>query len=78
MHELKIRANEINETKRREEIIQLSNAAINSMEEDLRIPRIKQSSNTVFRAKAKWYEYGEKSNKYFLNLNKVYKKQKLT
>jgi hypothetical protein len=31
----------------------------------------------VFRARANWYEHGEKSNKYFLNLNKRYKKQKV-
>ena len=26
---------------------------------------------------AKWFDKGEKSNKYFLNLNKKYKKQKV-
>ena len=77
MHELKIKASEITEVERRDEVVQLSEMAINSMEDDLKILRIKQSQNTQFRAKAKWYEYGEKSNKYFLNLNKVYKKQKL-
>jgi hypothetical protein len=38
---------------------------------------LKQSSETAFRARANWYEHGEKSNKYFLNLNKRYKKQKV-
>ena len=38
---------------------------------------MKQSSETSFRARANWYEYGEKSYKYFLNLKKKYKKQKL-
>ena len=47
------------------------------MEDDSKIMRIKQRSNFVFRAKAKWYKFGKKSNKYFLNLNKIYKKQKL-
>ena len=37
----------------------------------------KQSAATAFRSKGKWYEYGEKSNKYFLRLNKKFKKQKL-
>ena len=77
MHALKIDISNISEIERRNELIQLSNMAINSMEDDLKILRNKQSSNTSFRAKSKWYEYGEKSNKYFLNLNKVYKKQKL-
>jgi hypothetical protein len=38
---------------------------------------LKQSSETAFRARANWYEHGEKSNKYFLNLNKRYKKQRV-
>ena len=37
----------------------------------------KQSAATAFRSKGKWYEYGEKSNKYSLRLNKKFKKQKL-
>ena len=39
--------------------------------------REKQSAKRAFRAKAKWFEQGEKSNKYFMNLNKRYKKQKV-
>ena len=34
MHALKIKGNKINETERREDMIQLSNTTINSMEED--------------------------------------------
>ena len=41
------------------------------------IKRRKQISETAFRSRAKWCERGEKSNKYFLNLNKRYKKQKV-
>jgi hypothetical protein len=35
--------------------------------------KLKQESinKLSFASKAKWYEFGEKSNKYFLNLNKV-------
>ena len=36
-----------------------------------------QSNKTSFKTKARWFEFGEKSNKYFLNLNKRYKKQKV-
>ena len=34
------------------------------------------SSETAFKARAKWYEQGGKSNKNFLNLNKKQQKQK--
>ena len=35
---------------------------------DILVLREKQSSDTAFRAKAKWFDLGEKYNKYFLNL----------
>ena len=47
------------------------------MNDDLSVLREKQSAKTVFRSRANWYEFAEKSNKYFLNLNKNFKKQKL-
>jgi hypothetical protein len=56
----------------------LIDATINRIDSDLRILRLEQSSETGFRARANWYEHGEKSNKYFLNLNKRYKKQKVS
>ncbi len=37
----------------------------------------KFSETMAFVSKAKWYEYGEKSNKFFLNLNKSFQNQKL-
>jgi hypothetical protein len=39
--------------------------------------RNKSSDNQYFRSKAKWFEYGEKSNKFFLNLLKSRQNQKL-
>jgi hypothetical protein len=39
--------------------------------------RNKSSDNQYFRSKAKWFEYGEKSNKFFLNLLKSKQNQKL-
>ena len=39
--------------------------------------RKKFSETLAFVSKAKWYEYGEKSNKFFLNLNKSFQNQKL-
>jgi hypothetical protein len=33
------------------------NATINRLDCDLRIPRLKQSSETAFRARANWYDY---------------------
>ncbi len=35
------------------------------------------SSSAAFKSKAKWFEYGEKPNKFFLNLNKCRQQQKL-
>jgi hypothetical protein len=52
--------------------IDLINNAISRLEKNLSILRVKQSAETTFRAHANWYEHGEKSNKYFLNLNKRY------
>jgi hypothetical protein len=54
----------------------LIDATINRLDGDLRIVRLKQSSETAFTARADWYEHGEKSYKYFLNLNKKYAKPK--
>ena len=77
MHNLKVKACALVDPveKRRKSV--LIDAAINRLDGDLRILRLKQSSETAFRARANWYEHGEKSNKYFLNLNKKYKKQKV-
>jgi exonuclease III len=43
----------------------------------LELLRNKLDKQQFFDAKAKWYEYGEKPNKFFLNLNKFTNKQKL-
>jgi hypothetical protein len=77
MHNLKVEACglvDIDEKTRKSVLV---DAAIKRLDGDLRILRLKQSSETAFRARANWYEHGEKSNKYFLNLNKKYKKQKV-
>jgi exonuclease III len=39
--------------------------------------RTNLSENCKFKTNAKWFEYGEKSNKFFLNLNKCRQKQRL-
>jgi hypothetical protein len=57
--------------------MELIDSAINRTKSDLELLREKSSSETKFRARAKWFELGEKSNKYFLNLNVKYKKQKV-
>jgi exonuclease III len=45
-------------------------AEINNLRETL-------DSKTMLSSRAKWFEYGEKSNKFFMNLNKSKQKQKL-
>ena len=39
----------------------------------------KKTRGAVTRSKAQWYEFGEKNNKYFYNLEKInYKKKHIT
>ena len=77
MHELKVKACELEKSCKMTRKINLIESAINHIDNDLRTLRAKQSAETSFRTRARWYEHGEKSNKYFLNLNKKYKKTKL-
>ena len=51
--------------------------AIKYLKDEMTNLRTKLSDTLAFAAKAKWYESGEKSNKYFLNLNSCREKQKL-
>lgn len=46
------------------------NVAITSFENELEPYNLAYSRNLAFRARAKWYKKGEKSNKYFLNMIK--------
>ena len=50
---------------------------IDKLSNDLTLLREKQSAATSFKARAKWFDLDEKSNKYFLNLNKKYSKKKI-
>jgi hypothetical protein len=51
--------------------------AITTLKSNLHTLRTKLSESIKFISKAKWFEYGERSNKFFLNLNKSWKKKKL-
>ena len=51
--------------------------AILGLKRNLLNKRNKFSEVQTFRSKAQWFEYGEKSNKFFLNLNKCKQNQKL-
>jgi hypothetical protein len=53
------------------------NRAITNMKSAIAILRANNSNKAIFTTKANWYEHGEKSNKYFLNLNKTRQQQKL-
>ena len=57
--------------------VNLIDGAIERLQSDLCILRERQSAETAYRSKANWYEFGEKSNKYFMNLNKKFIKQKM-
>jgi hypothetical protein len=53
------------------------NIAINNLKAKLIQQRTKLSNSQAFTSKAKWFEYGEKSNKFFLSLMKSRENQKL-
>ena len=77
MHELKVSACAAPESQVRDRKVGLIDDAIARLVSDFTLLREKQSAKRAFRAKAKWFEQGEKTNKYFMNLNKRYKKQKV-
>ena len=52
-------------------------SALSIMKNGVRLLREKLSESLNFTSRARWFEYGEKSNKFFLNLNKRRQKQKL-
>jgi hypothetical protein len=70
MHNFKVKTCSLDDEGEKTRKSLLINAAKNRIDGDLRLLRLKQSSETAFRARANWYEYSEKSNKYFLNLKK--------
>jgi hypothetical protein len=57
----------IQERGKRLDIIEI---AINQSNEELNAMRNKKEEELNFRSKVKWFEFGEKSNKFFLNLQK--------
>jgi hypothetical protein len=52
-------------------------AALLELKQELELERQKQDTERSFKSGVKWYEEGEKSNKYFLGLMKAKAKQKL-
>jgi hypothetical protein len=53
------------------------NLAIKSLKNDITALKEKTDQKVSFVTKARWYEQGEKSNKFFLNMNKMSSTQKL-
>ena len=53
------------------------NRAIENLKSSIQILRKEMDDKMTFYSRAKWFEYGEKSNKFFLNLNKSKQNQKL-
>jgi hypothetical protein len=51
--------------------------AIHSLKEKLQLYRTRLSETLTFKSKIKWFEYGEKPNKFFLNLTKCRQNQRL-
>jgi hypothetical protein len=51
--------------------------AIHSLKGKLQLYRTRISETLTFKSKTKWFEYGEKPNKFFLNLTKCRQNQRL-
>ena len=66
----------INQEEKNKRIETIENATTSLKSTLLRL-RKKFSDSMAFVSKARWFEYGEKSNKFFLNLNQCRQKQKL-
>ena len=70
MYKLKCIACAVVNVQERDNKIGLITDAIDRLANDLALLREKQSAATSFKARARWFDQGEKSNKHFLNLNK--------
>ena len=77
MHKLKCKACAVVNVVERDNKVGLITNAIDRLANDLALLREKQSAATSFKSRARWFDQGEKSNKYFLNLNKKYSKKKI-
>ena len=66
MHKLKCTACNVLDNQVRETKVRLINEAIDRLNNDLALLREKQSASISFKSRAKWFDQGEKSNKYFL------------
>ena len=62
LHNLKVKACSLDDEVEKTRMANLIDAATNKIDEDLGIVRLKQSSETAFRARAYWYVAWQKSN----------------
>jgi exonuclease III len=74
---IKILANQTRNTTNQSDSVKTIEKANNSLGSKLESLRKKFSDTMAFVSKARWYEYGEKSYEFFLNLNKCFQNQKL-
>jgi hypothetical protein len=72
---LKITKNKVNSTCWEERLNTINKARLMKSNE-LELLRKKYDKELQFRSKVKWFEYGERSNSFFLNLNKWWSKKK--
>ena len=69
--------NEGGENNERSTKIELIEVAIRDLKTKLEALRRKFNDTRDFVSRAKWFEYGEKPNKFFLNLSKAFQKKKM-
>jgi exonuclease III len=79
MEELKISIIQKQLEERNKDLFNITkiDSALTIMRNQLQLMRQKLSDKIKFISKAKWFEFGEKPNKFFLRLNEHKKKQKL-
>jgi len=77
LENLKIEALKNSNTNNRPDQSEKIDSALSTLKNIVNQLRSKLSESMNFASRAKWFEYGEKSNKFFLNLNKRRQKQKL-
>ncbi len=74
---IKIHTNKIISEENRSEQFKIMDAAILNLKSSVQSLRRELNNKMTFYSQAKWFEYGEKSNKFFLNLNKKRQNQKI-
>ena len=70
---MKFKAWTLNDSYEKEQKLNLTGRAIEILDNGLKAVSAKQRSEAAFSAQANWYEHREEYNKFFLNVNNLYR-----